>query len=241
MVIFEHPLNEKSRSYLRLEYIFGQIAKSRHLTASSDPEAFFKGILDLHELMERCEIRGDLTKDLEKHLESVNHWATIPGVDLNRIHLLQEQLSKFIYQLPRLSRITQTLKEDRFLSAVRQRFSIPGGLCSFDLPQLYFWLNLSEEEKAADCKRWLADFQPLIGALQLNLKLSRDSSHFNNEVAKNGFYQDNADNADMIRIKISPMLGFYPTVSGHKSRFAIRFLPHGDEQAQDIPFQIASC
>ena len=241
MVIFEHPLNEKSRSYLRLEYIFSQIAKSRHLTASSDPEAFFKGILDLHELMERCDIRSDLAKDLEKHLESINHWATIPGVDLERIHALQEQLSSFIYQLPRLSRITQTLKEDRFLSAVRQRFSIPGGLCSFDIPQLYFWLNLSEEEKAADCKRWLADFQPLIGALQLNLKLSRDSCQFSSEVAKNGFYQDVAENKDMVRVQISPTLGFYPTVSGHKTRFAIRFIPHADEPAQDIPFQIASC
>ncbi len=241
MVIFEHPLNEKSRSYLRLEYIFEQIAKSRHLTGPSDPEALFKGILDLHELMERCEIRADLTKDLEKHLASVNHWATIPGVDQNRITMLQQQLNQFIYQLPRLSRITQTLKEDRFLSSVRQRFSIPGGLCSFDLPQLYFWLNLSEEEKAADCKRWLADFQPLIGALQLNLKLCRDSCHFKSVIAKSGFYQDVAENADMIRIKIAPTLGFYPTVSGHKTRYAIRFLPHGDEQAQDIPFQIASC
>lgn len=241
MVTFEHPLNEKSRSYLRLEYIFGQIAKSRRLETASDPEALFKGLLDLHEVLERSDIRNDLSKDLEKQLATVKHWATMPAVDTSMVNHLESQLNEFIYQLPRLSRITQTLKEDRFLSAIRQRFSIPGGCCSFDLPQLHFWLSLSHEEKAADCKRWLADFQPLIGALQLHLQLSREKSQFVPQVAKTGFFQDVAEDCDMIRIKLSENLGFFPTVSGHKTRFAIRFLPHNDEPSQDIPFHLASC
>ena len=38
-----------------------------------------------------------------------------------------------------------------------------------------------------------------------------------------------------------PALGHYPTVSGHRSRFAIRFLPAGDLPTGDIPFELACC
>ena len=129
MVIFEHPLNEKSRSYLRLEYLFNQLASSRKLASQDASTSFFKALLDLQELMERCDVRGDLSKDLEKQLESVKQWAVVPGVDQSVVKHIELQLDDFIYQLPRLSKVNSVIKEDRFLSSVRQRFSIPGGCC----------------------------------------------------------------------------------------------------------------
>ncbi len=39
-------------------------------------------------------------------------------------------------------RIGQFLREDRPIALVRQRLSIPGGCCSFDLPTLHIWLRL---------------------------------------------------------------------------------------------------
>jgi cell division protein ZapD len=34
------------------------------------------------------------------------------------------------------------LREDRLIGLVRQRLSIPGGCCSFDLPTLHMWLHM---------------------------------------------------------------------------------------------------
>ncbi|MFS1163998.1 cell division protein ZapD, partial [Aeromonas salmonicida] len=33
----------------------------------------------------------------------------------------------------------------------------------------------------------------------------------------------------------------YPTLSGHKNRFALRFLPTTEQQIGDVPFQLACC
>ena len=61
------------------------------------------------------------------------------------------------------------------------------------------------------------------------------------QIAKNGFYQANAENAELIRLKVDPAQDHYPTMSGHKSRFALRFLPLGELETGDIPFQLACC
>ena len=115
-------------------------------------------------------------------------------------------------------------------------------LCSFDLPQLHFWLSQPEEYRHSDIKRWLYHFQPLIGAIRLFLQLIREQAQFQSRIAKAGFYQDIADNADLIRIKLATEVGFYPTVSGHKNRYAVRLLPHQDgREALDICFDLAVC
>jgi len=43
----------------------------------------------------------------------------------------------------------------------------------------------------------------------------------------------------MVRLRLEQEQGHYPTVSGHKSRFAIRFLPLGELETGDIQFELA--
>ncbi|MFB0954427.1 MAG: cell division protein ZapD, partial [Aeromonadaceae bacterium] len=45
----------------------------------------------------------------------------------------------------------------------------------------------------------------------------------------------------LIRLLVDQAQGHYPTMSGHKSRFALRFLPLGDLETGDIHFQLACC
>ena len=52
-------------------------------------------------------------------------------------------------------RFGSALKEDKLLSAIRQRFAIPGGACSFDLPNLHFWLQQPLEQRLAEIAQWL--------------------------------------------------------------------------------------
>ena len=47
--------------------------------------------------------------------------------------------------------------------------------------------------------------------------------------------------AELIRLRVDPSQGHYPTMSGHKSRFAVRFLPLGELETGDIEFQLACC
>ena len=48
---------------------------------------------------------------------------------------------------------------------------------------------------------------------------------------KNGFYQQDAEGANLLRIIIPSEYNAFPMVSGHKSRFAIRFMAFDDSVA----------
>ena len=47
--------------------------------------------------------------------------------------------------------------------------------------------------------------------------------------------------AELIRIRLIGSQSCYPTLSGHKNRFALRFLPTAEQPIGDVPFQLACC
>ena len=89
MLVYEFPLNEKSRTYLRFNTLFEQLDASRHVTQTSEALAFFKSLFDFIELSERCDIRTDLMKDLEKQRQKIELWRQLPEVDHAKLDALQ--------------------------------------------------------------------------------------------------------------------------------------------------------
>ncbi|MBS2781339.1 cell division protein ZapD [Aeromonas salmonicida] len=240
-MIYDFPLNEKSRTYLRLESLFSQIRDNLDSDQSWAHIAFFKGLFDLQELLERGDLRADLIKDLERLGQRLSHWASLPDVDLEQIKQMQQESTQLSRNLLSTSRPGARLKEDRLLGSIRQRFSIPGGLCAFDVPQLHHWLGTPTIVRNQQMQLWLSDINLLMNAITLLLRLWRESGNFSDEIATNGFFQDTAENAELIRIRLPDAQQCYPTLSGHKNRFALRFLPTTEQQIGDVPFQLACC
>ncbi len=85
--------------------------------------------------------------------------------------------------------------------------------------------------------------KPLANALKLWLKLARETGRFEQQVANAGFYQSDAEEANILRLNIPLNYGVYPMISGHKNRFAIKFIDFHTGQAcsQDIKFELAVC
>ena len=54
-------------------------------------------------------------------------------------------------------------------------------------------------------------------------------------------YEVITDGCELLRLNLDAELGCYPTVSGHRSRFAIRFLPLTEQRLGDVPFELACC
>jgi cell division protein ZapD len=243
-ILFEHPLNEKMRTWLRIEFLIQQLQASLPINESADALHFFRNIGDLLDVFERGEIRTDILKELERQQRKLLSWSEVPGVDMQRIDSLRAQLKERGSVLMSAPRIGQTLREDRLIALVRQRLSIPGGCCSFDLPTLHIWLHLPQAQRDEQVSFWLASLQPLKQSLDLLLDIIRNSSPFRKQTSLNGFYQDNGDDADLLRLQLDLSYQLYPQISGHKSRFAIRFLPLDSERGiipERLDFELACC
>lgn len=243
-VLFEHPLNEKMRTWLRIEFILRQMHATSAVNSHASALHFFHNTSDLLDVLERGEIRTDMLKELDRQHRKLLAWNDVPGVDRAQIDKLGLQLKEYGACLMSAPRLGQELREDRLIALVRQRLSIPGGCCSFDLPTLHIWLHISQQQRDIQIAGWLATLQPLQQALELILSIIRNSAPLRKQTSLNGFYQGNSEEGELLRLSLSLTDEVYPQISGHKSRFAIRFMPLDTEHGtvpERLDFEMACC
>ncbi|MGX9461532.1 cell division protein ZapD [Shewanella sp. A14] len=240
-LIYEQPLNEKIRSYLRIENLALQL--QQHVKQDSQHQCF-SPLFSLAELTERCDYRTDILKDIEKQIQLISHWQTYTSVDNVQVDQLIEKLNALKTPLQTQDRIGCCLKQDKFLSALRQRVNMTGAYCNFDLPQLHFWLGKTWQTRQQDLEGWLHQYQPILAPITLLLDLIRHSADFNLYHAQAGFYQgDSPKPLSIIRVKINPNQNCYPTISGHRNRYAIHFVDFNLQRhtSKTIEFSLATC
>lgn len=243
-VLFEHPLNEKIRSWLRLEFLLQQLYQYLELSEITNALMFFRTLSDLLDVLERGDIRSEIIKKLDRQQQKLLQWEGVPGVDSARVNALRTDFKRCAATLIAAPRLGQALRENRLIGIVRQRLSIPGGCCSFDLPVLHIWLHLPQLQRAAEVNNWLQTLDPLNAALSRILHIVRHSGQFKNQISLNGFFQDNADEGNLLRLRIPIEHQLYPQISGHKTRYAIRFLSLDSENGvvpKHMPFELACC
>ncbi|MGB2519837.1 cell division protein ZapD [Shewanella algae] len=240
-LIFEQPLNEKIRSYLRLEYLARQL--DNNLQQDHQHRCFYP-LFSLCELTERCDYRSEVIKDIDRQLIQLQSWQQQDDVDQQQLQYYLEQFSHAREELQRPQRPGSQLKQDRFISALRQRFSMPGACCNFDLPQLHFWLAKPWEERCQEYLQWTSHFSSLLQPISLLLQLTRMSCEYRDAVAHAGFYQgDSQQSLSLVRVKLEAEQGCYPTISGHRNRFAIHFVQFEQQKHSDktVKFLLATC
>ncbi len=240
---FEHPLNEKTRIYLRVESLLRKMHHSSQFSDNLQYHQFFRSIFDLLEIFEQIQLKAELAKDLEKQRLTYKNWLNVEGVDQEKLLQILDELDNTHKNLMMAERFGRSLKEDKFLSAIRQRFNLPGGTCCFDLPALHYWCHLPLEVRQHNAKEWMDTLVPVLSSLNLWLKLSRETGHFVEQIARKGFYQSDAEDANILRLNIPLEIGVYPMISGHKNRFAIKFISFetGMAYSQDVEFELAIC
>ena len=225
---FEHPLNERVRTFLRLEHLFGKVA---HFVPCEDPwmsRAAVEGILDILAITARSDIKTELLKELDRNRGTLNRLQRQPGVNLETLGKILDDLQQATNDLHSLSgQLGQPLRQDDFLKSIAKRSTIPGGTCSFDLPQYHHWLEQAPDVRQQRLREWMQELQPVGDAINLALSLARTSAAPREMTAAGGFFQESLDSkapAQLVRVALNGSAHLFPEISGHKTRFSIRFM-----------------
>lgn len=249
-ITFEHPLNERCRTLLRLSHLFDQLAFHTPQPSSWNTRAAVTTLLDIGAILSRADIKSDLLKEMDRYRGSLDGMAGRPGVDsgrlkavLNDVRAVEESLRQVQGQLG------QVLRSDEFLTSILQRSSIPGGSFDFDLPQFHHWLQCPHTERAEQLGRWTASVTPVQRAVELAVSLIRNSATPVRETAANGLFQRSLDNqlpVQLLRISLPADSGLFAEISGSKHRFAVRFMRVDDELraracGDDVRFLLTTC
>lgn len=223
--IYEHPLNERVRVLMRLELLFGLLDGHKDVSDRVGIQSFFSVLFNCIEVLERNDIRPTLSFYLDILEKNMVRWSAHPDIYDENLQSNLEQAVKLQHQVSTMNKVCNDLKEDKFLASLRQRFSIAGGSCCFDLPQLDYWCNKPIEQRQLDVDEWINIVKPLRQALDFTLHFLRELGPFEDKSAINGFYQDSCSNQiSLIRVKYDADLGVFPMVSGSKHRYTITFM-----------------
>lgn len=245
-ILYEHPLNERIRNYLKLEQLFEQADSCIDSELRVTHQVFFNALFAIIDTLERTDIRGDLIKDLEKVQQNLVVWSQAPNIDDGALETNLQETVRLGSRLKVGTQAWSQLKEDKLLASLKQRFAIQGGNSSFDLPQLQFWLHQPTNQITNDIKQWLLLLDNIKQALALVLKFIRQRAEFENIETESGFYQDNGEGLLLLRIKVATNAQYYPTISGNKFRYSIRFMLPCEQDGrrysnQATKFQLARC
>ena len=245
-ILYEHPLNERIRSYLKLEQLFSQVLSCTPENIIVNHHIFFSALFSIIDALERSDIRGDLIKDIEKLEHNLVIWSNSPEINSDAIEENLKKTVQLIFQLKGKNPLWLQLKEDKLLTSLKQRYAIQGGTSSFDLPQLHFWLHQSIDTISNDIIHWLSLLGQIRSALFLTLKFIRERVEFEKIETDSGFYQDSGEGIVLLRIKVGNAVQHYPSVSGNRFRYSIRFMLPCESSGrrysnQPAQFELARC
>jgi cell division protein ZapD len=250
-IVYEQPLNERMRAFMRLEFLWQQLSFHAGVPNAWSSRAAGAGLLEILAITSRGDARGDVLKELERQMSALRDFQNRPGVDGPRLRPALAALMRRREELNSAgANFMQKLRESEFLNAIKHRSAIPGGTCEFDLPDFFFWLNQATDARARSFNEWLATLRPLCDAIAELLWITRQHGKPRQEIARAGVYHITFERdtpIQLVRIALPADSGLYPETSGSHYRCSVRLLAWNGLQtrpvqtAEDVPFTLTCC
>jgi cell division protein ZapD len=209
-------------------------------------------LLTLFEILEvtcRADLKSDLLQELERQKQTLEALRNNPAISEQALNEVLRDIDSVAGSLHAMSgKVGQYLRENEWLMSIKQRTTIPGGICEFDLPSYHFWLNQDETRRRQDLMSWLTPMLPIRDGLAIVLRMLRDSGKSSHHIATQGTFQQMLSGrvAQMLRITVASDLPCLPEISANKYAINIRFTTLGGSQKPrgceiDVEFDLTLC
>lgn len=250
-ITYEYPLNERIRSFLRLEHLFGIV--NHHSTRDSqwDSRITISCLFDILNLISRCDIKNQLIKYLERYSVILDKLKINSNIDHKKLDNILKNINRCLTALrDSNSQYGQQLEQDDLAISIRQKLSMLGGACSFDLPAFHHWLNKPIQCRREDMEIWQKDITVIQDSLEIVLFMLRNSTTPVTTNAVSGFYQQSINPqlpCQLIRVVFTHDSKYFPEISGSKHRFTAIFMEKSSTSSKpvqtknDVEFELHCC
>ncbi len=227
MSSYEFPFNERIRALLRLEDLFKKVLLHVESGQQHNHHSALMLLLQMLDLIERADIKVDIVHELERQSSALQNLLGNPNISEEVLKDTIEEIEQCATGLRNdKTKIGQSIRDNEWLMSIKQRATLPGGACQFDLPSYHYWLNQDQEQRDNDFYTWLARLLPMYEGIKIILHILRGSGLTDGFVAEKGFYQQmlgGGKAAQMVKIEIIDDLACIPEVSANKYAINVRF------------------
>ena len=252
--VFEQPLSERYRLFLRLEQVFARI--DHHLGGESiwDTHAAISAIVEMLQTVTRGDSKLELIKEIDRQRAALQRLGEDAGRQLDRLHLDellagQEELLASLHERP--GPLGQELRANELLNQLQQRATAGGRPGIIEMPAYQRWLQRAASERHDTIHAWLQPLQPAREGISRCLALVREAADWEPLTAQDGFHEQvlaSGHSIRLLRVRIPDAPAeIFPEISAGRQRFSIRFFRQETpaERAQqiggDVGFDLACC
>ncbi len=250
MIRYEHPLNERVRTLMRLEDLFARVGHFAAQDAAPDHHAALLSLFEITDVAARADLKADLLQELERQRQMLGPLRQNPQIDQGTLEGLLSHIDAVNAQLlSQTGKVGAHLRDNEWLMAIKQRTAIPGGVCEFDLPAYHWWLRQEAAARRHDLRGWIEPFAAIHAGTAIILRLLRDNGRAGRHVAHRGAFQlmlTTTKVAQLLRLTLDHKHSCVPEISANKYALNIRFIgvsgmDRGTVYDHDVEFELMFC
>ena len=238
-IIYEQPLNERVRLFLRLEHLFQQAFHTLRGSSPWESRTTLGCLTEILEILARSDVKTELLKFLERLQLSFAQLQSVEAVDKDQLEQILGEIERHQKTLFTISgHVAPTLIQHHMINSLAQRRSICGGTSNMDLPLFHAWLQKPAEERVSLLQNWFDDLETIHAPIKLITHLLRSSGEASLETAEQGFFQQSLNSSrsfQLVRVFVPDEIPYYAEISGGRHRISVRFL---QDQGEERPVQI---
>ena len=99
VTVYEQPLNERMRTFLRLDFLYQQAMYHEERADSWSTRAAMGSLLEILAITARGDIRSEVLKELERQMAIMHEYGARPGVDGGRLKAVLANLARLRTEL----------------------------------------------------------------------------------------------------------------------------------------------
>lgn len=224
-ITFEFPLNERFRTFLRIENLLHRWQYYLRSTTKEDHHTAILTLLDIYDFSFRNDVKGDLLSELARYKQALSQYFSSPDVSEDKLNQTILRLVDAYKQIEQSPKFGGNLADNEWLINIKSRLVVSASVCSFDMGFYYQWLQDSEQRRLNDLQEWIQPFAPMFDAVTLLLQLSRNLALTKDCVTHSYAYQQplSGRKFDIMRVEFANTSNYLPDFSANKHVIWLRF------------------
>jgi cell division protein ZapD len=218
--IYEEPVDERIRKFLKLENYFLKIKYHKELDTSYDSFAAIYNLIMIYKTLSRVEVKSELIREIDFQKQKYNEYIKIDSSDKIKLSSIMEKQNVILNDLYNLKANYLTkLNNDEFFQFCTKHYESLN-------TEMDYWLTRDHAIRLNQINLWLEIIKPIESSVYFCLDILRRSSETNEICADNGFHLIKLNPEKKIRLLRITMQSdnyYFPHISLGPQRATISF------------------
>ena len=220
-VIYEEPMDERIRKFLKLENYFLKLNYHKDIDTIYDSFASLNNLILIYKTLSRVEVKSELIREIDFHKNRYSEYIKIKSSDKTKLNSIMEKQNVILNNLHTLkpNYLNDLNNDELFQNCVKHHENLN--------TELDYWLTRDHNMRLNQINLWLELIKPIEHSVNFCLSILRKSSEANEICANNGFHLIKVEQEKKIRLLRVTMQTdnyYFPRISLGPQRATISFM-----------------